>query len=435
MALFGQNGEFSQLSYLCQDGVERPYIVYTPASLDKTSDKPLLIYLHGAISNPQLKKTPLEYMKKSKLVRLADEGGFYLMFSYGQKGATWFDAVGTDMVLEQMKLTQKQFNIDKNKIFLSGFSDGGSGALYFSTINPGPFAGFIAMNGSLKVAQKLGEQAIFPANSNQKPIYIINTTQDMLYPINQIEPVVNYLKKFNQNITFKTPIGNHEMSYLEELEKENILAFIQENSNHELTKITWETLSLKNTNLSWLTITQIDTLKPPEEWHKPYHLEVFNDKADFGLKYDYSFPGPGLKVNGFKSEDCTAKNLGIQEGDIILMMEKDTMKSPYSPYYYIANKTAGDSTSLDITRGVEQMVINGKFNNGYFYPIFDKINKSAKIKANIKGTDLMIYTSRVSEISIDTRVIKHFNLKSIYINGTLYPSDLEGLKTIPINLN
>lgn len=33
-------------------------------------------------------------MKKPKLIEMAEEGGFYLMFSCGQKGATRYDSVG-----------------------------------------------------------------------------------------------------------------------------------------------------------------------------------------------------------------------------------------------------------------------------------------------------------------------------------------------------
>ncbi|MEM9546524.1 MAG: phospholipase [Bacteroidota bacterium] len=431
LVALGQNGEFTQLNYTCQDGVERPYIIYTPENLDKNSPKPLLIYLHGAISNPNLKKDPLDYIQKSKLLNLADEGGFYLMFSYGQKGATWFDEVGTNMVLGQIKNAQQQLSIDSNKIFLSGFSDGASGVLYFSMINPMPFAGFISMNGSLKVAQKLGERGVFPANMNQKPMYIINTTKDLLYPIKQIKPVINYLKHYNQNLTFSSPDANHEMSYLEGSEKDNILAFIENNSIQIQKELSWETTSLVNTDFNWIAITKIDTFLTPEHWHVPYQLNVFNDKADFGLKYDYSFQGKGLKVNDFKSEDCTAKKMGVRNGDIIIMMENDTLHSPYSPYYYIATKTAGDSTSLKILRDDNEITVRGKFNEGYYYEIFDRTTKSAKLITIREDEKLMIHTSNITEIKIDFNKLEH-KFEEIFINEKLYPLDSDGVQFIQI---
>lgn len=428
----GQDGVYTQLSYLCKDGKERPFIVYTPKSLDKKVDNPLLIYLHGGISNPNLKKDPLAYIQKSKLIQLAEEGGFYLMFSYGQKGATWFDPIGTDMVLGEIETATNQFNIDNNKIFLSGFSDGASGVLYFSMTNPTPFAGFIAMNGSLKVAQKLGAFDLFPANTNEKPLYVINTKGDLLYPIHQIEPTIEYLKQFNKNIRFSSPVGNHEMSYLS-TEKENILQFIETNSKLEQTVFSWETSSLKNNTINGISITKIDSpTTASKKWHQPYQLKVFNDKADFGLKYDYSFQGKGLKVNGFKDDACTSKKMGVKINDIILMMEQDSIKSPYTPYFYTARKKAGDSTALTVLRNGEQKQIVGTFNEGYYYQIFDETIPSAKIMGKIEDGKLVIHTSKVSEISIDMNVIQSFGIHEVNINNQVYNIELDGVQVIAI---
>ena len=141
-----QSGNFNEYSYTCLDKVDRPYITYTPKNLIGDNQKSLLVYLHGAISNKNLKKDPLDYIKKSKLVKLAEKGGFHLMFCYGQQGASWFDSVGVEMVLGAINEVRKTNPVDDEKIYLSGFSDGGSGALYFSMVHPEKFAGFITMN-------------------------------------------------------------------------------------------------------------------------------------------------------------------------------------------------------------------------------------------------------------------------------------------------
>ncbi|MEM1321531.1 MAG: phospholipase [Bacteroidota bacterium] len=427
----GQEETYTELTFKCKDQIERPFILYTPKAMDSKVERPLLVYLHGAISNPNLKKDPLAYIKKSKLIELADQGEFYLMFCYGQKGATWFDAVGMDMVMGEIREVQEQFNVDQQKIFLSGFSDGASGALYFSMTHPAPFAGFIAMNGSLRVAQKLGAFGTYPANANHKPIYIINTTGDMLYPLNQIEPTVDYLKQFNDHIIFKTPEGNHEMAYLQ-TEQEGLLSFMAEHTNQVPTEFSWEMSSLSNNTINWISITQIDTSSSPKAWHTPYQLKVFNSKADFGLNYDYAYQGKGLKVKGFKNDTCTSKRMGIKVDDIVLLMEQDTMASPYSPYFYTAKKTAGDPTSLTILREGKEQLISGKFNEGYYYEIFNTPRRSAKIAAKIKGHQLIIHTSNVAEIKIDMNAVRAYDVREVVVNDEIYPSKLEGDQVIKV---
>ncbi len=428
---FGQNGKFTELKHQCKDDIERPFIVYTPNSLDTNNSSPLLVYLHGGISSPKLKKDPLTYMQKSPLLPLADEGGFYLLFSYGQQGATWFDSIGTDMVLKEVETAQQQFNINTNKIFLSGFSDGASGVFYMSMTHPFSFAGCIVMNGSMAVAQKLGQKTLFPANTNNMPMYIINTTQDLLYPLNQIVPTIEYLQTYNPNITFTTPKGNHEMSYLA-TEQADLMAFINKHTKNTLEEFSWET-DTPNSSVACLQNIVIDTTLARKNWHQAYQLKVFNQKAEFGLKYDYKYQGKGLKVNGFKNDSCTAKKMGIQLNDIILTMEEDTITSPYAPFYFLFKKQAGDSTYVTVLRDQQEQIIKGKFNEGFFYKVFDSAHlPSAKIIAIIKDKALIISTSRIAAFTIDFDPLQSFGIEKVLLNNKTLNTKLQGQQIVKV---
>ena len=127
-----------------------------------------------------------------------------------------------------------------------------------------------------------------------------------------------------------------------------------------------------------------------------------NDKADFGIKYDYTYnSGKGLRVEGFKSQNVTAKKMGVEIGDIILKMEEDSISSPYDPYFYIAKKKAGQFTNLTILRNGTTQILEGKFNDGFLYPLFSNKNKSGKVKATIIGRKLIVKTSRINKFDID----------------------------------
>ena len=409
---FAQKGDFHLEKYLCKDGVERPFVVYSSEKEMVDSKKTLLVFLHGSVSSPELKKDPIEYAKKSQLLKLADEGNFYLLFCFGQKNATWFDSVGSDMVIGEIRKSIEKYKIDENKIFLSGFSDGGSGALYFSMTQPELFAGFIAMNGSLRVAEKLGKWDMFPENSNEKPMYIINTKEDMLYPIRQITPTIEYIKKFNPNIIYRELEGNHQMGYLE-TETPLLLDFIQKNSRKSLHKISWEVSDLENNNIEWLEVLSIDTIPQKSVWHHPYSLEVVNDKADFGVNYDTNYTN-GPKIASFKKES-TAEKMGAKVGDIILKMEEVEMKSPFSAFTYLAKKMAGQPTELTVDRDGETLVLKGIFNEGKPYQVFEH-KKSGKVDAFIQGKVLVINTSKVSEIKISDKKLPN-KIRKFDING------------------
>ncbi|MDO4880664.1 MAG: PDZ domain-containing protein [Capnocytophaga sp.] len=402
-SIYAQNGNFKEFQQKCSDEKERPFVVYSPTNENTKTKKPLLVFLHGNISSPMIKKDPVAYSKQSPLISVADKGDFYMLFCYGQQKATWFDKVGSQMVLDEIQFVKENFPIDENKVFLSGFSDGASGVYYFSMAFPDVFAGYIAMNGSVKIADKLTGSGLYPENMNNVPMYIINTKNDVLYPIGQMQAATEYLQKYNPNIIFKILEGEHFMSYIPQ-EQDNFISFIKQNTRKPFTEISWETKSLEPTQISWLKINKIDTLQQPQEWHQVYDYKIINDKADFGLKYDYTYnTGKGLKVEGFKSENATAKKMGVEKGDIILMMENDTITSPYDPYYYIAKKKAGDFTKLTILRNGETQIIEGKFNEGYPYRLFTNKQKSGKVKAFINGKKLIIKTSCINNIDIDKK--------------------------------
>ncbi|UZT97908.1 phospholipase [Chryseobacterium fluminis] len=424
-----QEGKFDTFNYRCTDGKIRPYIVYTPKNFPVNKKKPLIVFLHGSVSSPQLKKDPLDYIKKSKWVGLADRGGFFLLFCYGQQGATWFDEVGQDMIFKEIEVTKEEFNIDADKVFLSGFSDGGSGVLYTAMTNPFLFAGFIAMNGSLPVAAKLGKNGIFPQNSNNIPIYVINTTEDPLYPINQMTPVTGYLKQFNRNIIYKTPKGGHEMAYFDG-EKDSLLTFIRKNSRISPFNASVETAV--PARFSFISITKIDTESSSQEWHKKYSLKIFNDKADFGISYDYSFKGKGLKVSSIKNDSTTAGKMGIKKGDVILQMEDDIIKNAYDPFFYLIKKKAGDSTYVKILRENKALILSGKFNPGYYYEVFPQDLKMGKIVIVTKNREMTIKTSRVSELTLDFNSLKKQRIKLVKINEKYLSTKLKGVQKVEI---
>lgn len=417
-SLFSQDGNYIEKVYQCTDGVERPYILYSPNSIEKEEKSPLVVFLHGAISSKKIKKSPLEYIKKSKLIDLANKGKFHLMFSYGQRGATWFDSVGQDMVLSEIKNTISENNkIDHKKIFLSGFSDGASGVYYFSMTKPDIFAGFIMMNGHFSIANKLGESQLYPENMNNKPTYIINTKEDLLYPSAKIKPIIKEFKKYNKNIIFRELEGNHEMSYLPK-EESYIIDFINKNQLNIATNFSWETSDLKSNKFQWLKISELDTLEKPKKWHHEYKLTLFNDKASLGVAYDYSYGGKGLKVAKFKNDSVTAKRIGIAKDDIILMMENDSIKNPYSPYYYLARKKAGEPIELTILRNGKKKFIKGNFNPGFNYELYKTTKKSGKITVNQKGNKIYINSSGVRKIDIDFEKLESkTRIKDILLNN------------------
>lgn len=426
-------GEFKSFEYQGEDGQKRPYILYVPKNLEQDKTHPLIVYLHGAVSATSLRINPLESAQKSPFIKLADEGGYYVLFPYGQKGATWFDTKGVNMVLAEINEVKHHFPINEDKIFLAGFSDGGSGTLYFATTQSSPFAGFISLNGSLSVAAAIGQSPVYLENLNHKPLYIVNTQSDMLYPVRLMQPTIDKIKAYHKNVVFRTPEGNHDMGYFPTIAPE-LKAFIDKHQRQAMTSLSFESADDFSHQFAWLKITKRNPTEMAKSWHTPYSLTMVNDKASFGIILDASHTGKGMKVSSFNKKGSIAEKMGVLPGDIILKMEDTELNHRYAAFNYLATKKAGENTSLTLERNGQQFTLTGRFPPGYEYQVFAKQPLSAKVKAEVSEKLLQIETSRVAELQIDFSQLP-FHSRSVIelkLNGKIRQIKPEKVQTIII---
>lgn len=417
---------FDEFSFKASDGINRPYIVYTPADIRTGEKRPLLIHMHGAIGRAEVSKNPMRSVRNSSFLKLAESGRYYVLFPFGQKNAGWFDQTGNDMVLGQLEKVLADFpGTDRDKVFLSGFSDGGSGTLYMASVRPDAFAGFISLNGSLPVAAHLGEQPLYLENFAHKPLYLINTRNDSLYPAKMMEPIVETLQRYNNMLTVSMPEGEHNMQYLP-AEIPALKNFIKRHRRETASSLSWEGTASSGTE--WIAIDSLRPQEPARNWHRAYSLNLFNDKAAFDMQFNPAHY-PQLKVAHLGKPDSTARKMGVHIGDTVIKMDDTPMENPYSPYTFLTRKKAGETVSLTVLRNGKTIVLNGRFNPGYTYQVFEKQADTGKIQAEIHQGRLNIRTSKVASFIIDfDRLPDAASLHTLTVNGTprTLPDVLQG---------
>src|SRR4029434_9934930 len=107
--------------------------------------------------------------------------GSRILCALGQRGATWFDQVGRANLLAQLAAVKRQYNIDEDRVFLGGFSDGGSGALVMGLYDRTRWPCFYALSGSI-IAASIAPDEAFPANLANRPVHAANGGIDPLFP-------------------------------------------------------------------------------------------------------------------------------------------------------------------------------------------------------------------------------------------------------------
>ncbi|MDH7603462.1 MAG: prolyl oligopeptidase family serine peptidase [Melioribacter sp.] len=142
---------------------------------------------------------------------------------YGFNWENW----GRIDALEVLDIAMKKFNIDENRVYLTGHSMGGHGTWHLGINYPdkfaaiGPSAGWISIWSyrirSLVDTTKVKEMLLrsarqsdtykFAENLNQNGIYIIHGDADDNVPISQAQSMVDVLSKFHKDFQFHIEKG------------------------------------------------------------------------------------------------------------------------------------------------------------------------------------------------------------------------------------
>jgi len=100
---------------------------------------------------------------------------------------TWYNQRSEQAILALIQKIQTDHNIDSNMIIITGFSAGGMGTWYMASRHPDMFTLAIPMASIPKKE--------WTEDWSDLPLYIINATNDEVFPFEYIEPVLETLKE------------------------------------------------------------------------------------------------------------------------------------------------------------------------------------------------------------------------------------------------
>ena len=160
-------------------------------------------------------------------------------------------------ILDTVKRT---YNVDENRVVLSGVSDGGTGAYYVAMHETTPFASFLPLNGFIMVLDSVdGSGEEFPNNLRNKPMFAVNGGMDPLYPTRIVTPYVEHLKQGGVELVYQPqPDAGHNTSWWPEV-KDSFEAFVRSHPRTPLPdRLTWETGGDTFDNRAhWLVINKL----------------------------------------------------------------------------------------------------------------------------------------------------------------------------------
>jgi len=159
----------------------RLYFLHTPPNMEDGEDHPLLIFLHGAGDTGE------DFQSWLRAHEVTDSAGFITVYPDGLEGSwtigcqescTFAEELGADDVSFLNALTghlAEHLPVDTDRVYVAGYSQGGSLAYLYACQSPNPPAGVAVTSGLLHrhVADNCAPGASFP-------VLITHGTADLL---------------------------------------------------------------------------------------------------------------------------------------------------------------------------------------------------------------------------------------------------------------
>ncbi len=169
------------------NGKDYPYALFLPESLKQGEKIPLVVVLHG-LGGSGANTLP------AWVARLQKE--FAVLCPTYPMGA-WWARPAEEMVLGLIDRVRAQYNIDSDRIFLAGLSNGAIGTYMIGMFYPDRFAGLIPIAGSITP-----RYMHFLVNLRNTPIYMIQGAHDPIFPIQLSRRIHKILSDMKYPVTY-----------------------------------------------------------------------------------------------------------------------------------------------------------------------------------------------------------------------------------------
>jgi hypothetical protein len=317
-----------QGSYRSETG-EYFYTLDVPERYDPARKYQVRMQLHGGVGRRETNTLP----RSGANVRLPGVEQIYVM-PYAWRDAPWWTGRQVENLRAILDVVKRTYNVDENRVVLSGVSDGGTGAYYSAMRETTPFASFLPLNGFILVLKNETAEAdgdLFPNNLLNKPLFIVNGGRDPMYPTSVVDPYIEHLKRAGVDLVYRPqPNAAHDTSWWPEIE-DSFERFVADHPRVPLPDaLSWESGPPNiPSRAHWMVIERLaaerdrggdpgvnDRGKDPggnkDEASLPdVNRMATNPALEFGIR------GTGTRINRVV-KGSNAEQIGLRSGDVVL---------------------------------------------------------------------------------------------------------------------
>ena len=192
------------------EGIERSYLLYSSEPREGQSKQPLIIALHDDGSTAK----NLVRISQGRLNKLADENGYVLVYPEGRKKqwrlgvpseSTSLYSEDVGFIKKMVEALEKEFVLDKERIFIVGMGSGGVMAFQMACEVPGMFRAVGVVTGAMQDTTaenctRASKTSLLVMNGTENPILpydggtMLTRSARSVRVLSTDESVANWLK-------------------------------------------------------------------------------------------------------------------------------------------------------------------------------------------------------------------------------------------------
>ncbi len=415
-----------RLTNTTADGVEHSFAVTIPEGYDASKRYQVRVQLHGGVMNRRSSEPPAG---AGGIGALASDVPQIYLVPFAWDAAPWWSDDQLMNLRVALDTVKRRYNVDENRVVVSGVSDGGTGAYYVSMRDTTPYASFLPLNGFwgvLAVHDLDVDGPLFPGNMRNKPFFIVNGERDPLYPPTLVEPAIAHYRKMGLTFDYHPQAGaGHNTQWWPQV-KSRFESFVGAHQRRPLPDVlTWETASAGTFNRAhWLVIDSIGHFPGDSTLDDPNLVES-QPRPDFGAR------GIGNRINRVLP-GSNAERIGLKAGDALVRLNDETVHVAVGVDEVFKKIDPGSPITLLVARDNAPVELTGVYAPQSIvdppHPMFDRGVPSGRVDAIREGNTVTMKTRGVTAFTILLSP-DQFDLGQpvkLVVNGTPSSSTLRG---------
>lgn len=224
---FNQPSPGFALYFTETEGMKIPYIVFVPKSYKASAKTRVIFYLHGGVNSLNDFYYKNTDVKTEPIFSVGENFNAIIVYPFAKKDFGWVDQKKAfENIFTIVHDIEKKYNVDRNKIYLGGMSNGGTATFWFASQKKTPFRAFYAF--APNPVLNIGDVS-FENITKKHPLYTVNAKDDGVFSYENVYKIYNQNKSKATGWTFKTlEKGSHAFIYNPEINKELLTHFFSE---------------------------------------------------------------------------------------------------------------------------------------------------------------------------------------------------------------